>query len=449
MRIKDFLTQSSKRAGIAAPKEKYTLWKLAFPIAFESLFQIMFGFADTFVLSTYSDTAVAAVGYVNQILDVLLLLFRVIASGTSILLAQAIGAGKQKEQNQICTAAFYLSLFTGLCASCGVVWGRLGLLRLVKADSALLPYAADYLKVMGAGLIFSSLFTVLTAIYRSSGKAFYTSVISVFSNLLNILGDILVVKGMLHVFGTVQDVALVTVAANGLACFAALLLLLKEQMTFLRQRPDKAFLLAILSLGVPAAGESCSYKCSQLAVTMIVGALGTQTLAAKIYGMNFSRIMVLVPNSIAIAAGILVGVQIGEGSFSRARETASSCIRKGALAILVADIPLLLFGRFLVLAFTHEAEILKMAYLVLVMEAVTMFLKNINLTLGNSLRAAKDVIFPVIVSAASMWLIGTGLAWVLGIFLHMGLGGIFAAFFIDEGIRAFLLYKRWRKKSST
>lgn len=144
-----------------------------------------------------------------------------------------------------------------------------------------------------------------------------------------------------------------------------------------------------------------------------------------------------------------MGVQIGEGSLSKARETASSCIRKGALAILVADIPLLLFGRFLVLAFTHEAEILKMAYLVLVMEAVTMFLKNINLTLGNSLRAAKDVIFPVIVSAASMWLIGTGLAWVLGIFLHMGLGGIFAAFFIDEGIRSFLLYKRWRKKSST
>lgn len=447
MQIKKFLVRSTERTEDTQDRQGYTLWRLAFPIAFESVFQMMFGFADTFVLSTYSDTAVAAVGYVNQILDVLLLLFRVIASGTSILLAQAIGAGKRQEQNQICTAAFYLSLFTGLLAFLGVFSGRLWLLRLVKTDDLLMPYAADYLKVMSTGLIFSSLFTVLTAIYRSSGKAFYTSAISVFSNLLNILGDLLVVKGVLHVFTAVQDVALVTVAANGLACLAALILLLKEKMTFFRKKPEKAFLLAIVRLGVPAAGESCSYKCSQLAVTMIVGALGTQTLAAKIYGMNFSRIMVLVPNSIAIAAGILVGVQIGEENLFKARRTVSSCIQKGALAILITDLPLILFGRFLLLAFTHDEEILKMAYLVLIMEAVTMFLKNINLTLGNSLRAAKDVVFPVVVSATSMWLIGTGLAWVLGVFLHMGLGGIFAAFFIDEGIRSLLLYQRWTKKT--
>ncbi len=71
-----------------------------------------------------------------------------------------------------------------------------------------------------------------------------------------------------------------------------------------------------------------------------------------------------------------------------------------------------------------------------------MFLKNINLTLGNSLRAIKDVLYPVLISVFSMWLIGTGLAWILGIVFPFGLVGFFCAFFIDEGIRSLLLFGR-------
>ena len=175
-----------------AAKINYSLWGLAIPIAAESLFQKIYGFADTFVLSTYSDEAVAAVGYVNQVLDIALLLFRVIASGTSILLAQAIGSKDKEEQNRICTAACLLSVILGLLVSFCSVLGRVFLLKTLGMDSELLFYGSEYLKIMGTGLIFSSVFVVLSAIYRSKGKAAYTSAISIFSNLINIIGDILV-----------------------------------------------------------------------------------------------------------------------------------------------------------------------------------------------------------------------------------------------------------------
>lgn len=427
-------------------KNSYRLWNLAVPIAFESFFQMMFGLADTFVLSSYSDEAVAAVGYVNQVLDVILLLFRVIASGTSILLAQAIGSRDQKLQEQICSAACWLSIGTGLLTLLGTVFGRTALLKTLQMDSMLLPHGTAYLQVMGCGLIFSSLFTVLTAIYRSSGKASTTSMIAISANMVNIIGDLLVISGTLRVFGTVRDVALVTVFSNGLSCLAALWLLLSERKTALFHIPKQAAMRDILRLGIPAAGESCSYKCSQLVVTMMLGHLGSQVLAAKIYGMNLSRILVLLPNSIAIAAGIMVGVSAGENNWEQAGKTAFSCIKKGALAIAFTDLLLLFGGRFLLSQFTKQPEILNMAYMVFLMEAVTMFLKNVNLTLGNSLRAIKDVLYPVLISVFSMWLIGTGLAWVLGIALPFGLVGIFCAFFVDEGVRALLLLRRWQKK---
>ncbi len=423
-------------------KSPYKLWRLATPIAFESFFQMMFGLADTFVLSSYSDDAVAAVGYVNQVLDVILLIFRVIASGTSVLLAQAIGSRDSKQQEQICCAACWLSAGTGLSALLATVFGRTVLLKALQMDSILLPHGTAYLEVMGCGLVFSSLFTVLTAIYRSSGKAAITSAIAVSANILNMVGDFLVVRGTLHVFGTVKDVALVTVISNGLACAAAFALLLSQQGTRLFRIPGHTYIGAVLRLGIPAAGESCSYKCSQLVVTMLLGQLGPQVLAARIYGMNLSRIIVLFPNAIAIAAGIMVGVSAGEGNLEQARKTACSCVKKGTLAIMAVELLLLPCSRFLLRQFTKQPEILKMAYIVFLMEAVTMFLKNINLTLGNSLRAIKDVLYPVLISVFSMWLIGTGFAWMLGIVFPFGLVGFFCAFFIDEGIRSLLLFGR-------
>lgn len=453
-------------------KYNFSLWGLAIPIAVESLFQKLFGFADTFVLSSYSDEAVAAVGYVNQVLDIILLLFRVIASGTSILLAQAIGSEDRKEQNRICTAACWLSVILGFLSSFCMVFGREVLLKVLGMDFKLLTYGEEYLKIMGTGLIFSSLFTVLSAIYRSSGKAAYTSAIAIGSNLVNIIGDMMVVNGVLRVFGTVMDVALVTVFSNGVSAFAAFLLLLTEQMLerkskqawgekngqredrrveagfFFLSRPHPDSMASILRLGIPAAGESCSYKCSQLIVTMMIGHLGSQVLAAKIYAANFSAFIVILPNSIAIATGIIVGVLAGGGKIKEAGKEVFFSIKKGAIAIAVADGILIISGKFLLSQFTQNAEILQMAYSVITIEAFTMFLRNINLSLGNSLRAIKDVMYPVVLSVFSMWLIGTGLAGVMGILLPFGLIGVYVASFFDEFLRSFLMFKRWMKKTS-
>ena len=62
---------------------KKKLLRITWPIFIESLLLSTLGTVDTFMVSRYSDSAVAAVGVSNQIINMINLFFVVITSGTS------------------------------------------------------------------------------------------------------------------------------------------------------------------------------------------------------------------------------------------------------------------------------------------------------------------------------------------------------------------------------
>lgn len=426
----------------------YTISKLAIPIAIEFLFQRLFVIADTLVLGNYSDYAVASVGYADQILSVSMLIFQVVSSGTSILLAQAIGSHDKTTQSNICTGSLFLAITLGLAVCCSLILFHRPLFKLLNISPSLMTDASDYIIVMAFGQFFTAVYFTLTAIYRSYGNAKFTSSISIISNIINIIGDLMVVNGILNILNPVQDVALVTVFAKAFSCIFAFIMLILRSRNTLNTSVSFSTFKTILGLGIPAAGESCSYKLSQLVGTSIIGSLGAEILSGKIYGMTFSSIMVIIPDAIAVAAGIIVGVQAGKNNLFEAKKIVKSAIEKNALAIVIIDIPLVLFGYQIIRTFyTDNPTIQKTAYFVLCAEALTMFIKSMNLTLGNSLRAIKDVNYPVIISVISMWVVGTGLCWLLGFPANLGIIGVFIAFLLDESIRAWLLFRRWKLKT--
>ena len=65
------------------------LTKLAGPILVETVLVMMLGAVDTFMLSRQSDNSVAAVGLVNQLINLVFIIFEVISLGTSIQIGRA------------------------------------------------------------------------------------------------------------------------------------------------------------------------------------------------------------------------------------------------------------------------------------------------------------------------------------------------------------------------
>ena len=66
---------------------KAQLGKLVGPIFIETALVLMLGVVDTIMLSQHSDEAVAAVGVVNQLIHLAVLVFQVISFGTTVLCA--------------------------------------------------------------------------------------------------------------------------------------------------------------------------------------------------------------------------------------------------------------------------------------------------------------------------------------------------------------------------
>ena len=98
------------------------LASLAGPIFIETLLVMMLGAVDTFMLSRHSDNSVAAVGVVNQLMNLVFLLFEVISLGTSILCSQYIGAGRRDKVIQVVGISLIFNLISGVVISCGLLF---------------------------------------------------------------------------------------------------------------------------------------------------------------------------------------------------------------------------------------------------------------------------------------------------------------------------------------
>ena len=69
-----------------------------------------------------------------------------------------------------------------------------------------------------------------------------------------------------------------------------------------------------------------------------------------------------------------------------------------------------------------------------------------NMTFVNSLKAAGDYVYPLIVGLITMWGLGATVGYTLGIPLGLGVAGVFAGTATDECIRGLIVMHHWRKR---
>lgn len=409
------------------------------------------GIIATLMLSHYSDEAAAGVGVANQLLNIFILVFNVTSIGGTVLISQHLGAGQLDHARKLSKSVFGLNFWFGVIVAVIVFMFGEMLLSLFHIHGKVFQYALIFIHICGASLFFESISLALSAILRSHGYTKESMVVTVVMDLISVGGNLIATIGPfgLPITG-VSGVSWAMVAARVFAV-SALLFFVSSRLSLQFKLIDvikakKEDIRALLSIGIPSAGENLSYQLSQLIITSFIVTIGTASLAARVYLLNISMLCYLFTLAIAQGTQLLVARYVGGKLYDRALHRGIRTLKLAMLISLLASLMLAFSGSSIMNLFTNNSKIIAISLPVLWAIVFVEPGRAMNIVLMSSLKSSGDVRFPVIIGMISMWGIAVVLSYFLGIYFGFGLLGIWIAQGTDEWFRGLFAYRRWLKK---
>lgn len=431
--------------------DRRQLFHLTWPIFLEAVLFSIIGSVDTLMLSGYADNAVGAVGIANQIVSLFQVISNIITTGTGILCAQYIGAGRStKDKQPLILGALLVNGLLGAVFSIGIGAGAPWLLKLMNIAPEQYAYGMEYLRVVGSFLFVQMIAMTFTVLIRSHGKTKATMVFSLLMNVVNMALNYILIYGKLG-FSPMgaEGAAIATVISKCLACLMSGVYLLKAVLPGMSFRPDWTAMgqaiKRILAYGSPAAGEQISYTLSKLVVMAMVTSLGPVAVNTYTYVNIIVSYTYLLSMALGQGTSIMVGWEAGRQSVEKAKSICQFSTNTSFL-IAIATLGLLCLIRVPVMdLFTDDPAIIAMGGAVILSDFVLEAGRSRNLVLVGALRAAGDVRFPLYIGLFSMWFFSVGASYLLGICLNWGLVGIWIGLGLDECFRALLMQVRWSR----
>lgn len=424
------------------------LTALAGPIFVETLLVMMLGAVDTFMLSRHSDNSVAAVGVVNQLMNLVFLLFEVISLGTSILCSQYIGAGQRDKVIQVVGTSLLFNFLFGIVVSIALLFLAEDLLMLMGLRPDLMADGLPYMQIVGGFAFLQALSLSLSASLRSADKAKYPMYVAMVVNVLNIIGNYTLIFGK---FGMpalgVEGAAISTSFCRFVSVTILFVILFKKHIPSFPKELFTPFpwveLKNLLKIGIPSAGEHMSYSLSQIVITYFINIISNQALATRSYVTNIVMFTFIFALSIAQGGAILIGHLVGMKKIQAAYTIGKRIMRMGAAMSVSLALLTALFGKQILSLLTSDPWIIATGASILWVEVLLEHGRALNFFGVNALRSTGDIYFPVNVGIIVMWTVQVIGSYVLGISMGWGLVAMWAIFALDENIRGFIFVHRW------
>ena len=424
------------------------LTALAGPIFIETLLVMMLGAVDTFMLSRHSDNSVAAVGVVNQLMNLVFLLFEVISLGTSILCSQYFGAKRRDKVIQVVGISLIFNLLSGLILSLCLYFFAGDFLHMMGLRPDLMSEGLPYMKIVGGFAFLQAISLSLSASLRSANKAKYPMYVSVVVNVLNIIGNYTLIFGK---FGMpalgVEGAAISTSICRFVSVVLLFIILFKKHIPSFPKEYFRPFpwieLKNLLKIGIPSAGEHMSYSLSQVVIAYFINMISNEALATRTYIVNIVMFTYIFALALAQGGAILIGQLVGMNKIRAAYTIGKRVMRVGVALSVTLSLLVAIFGKTILSMLTSDPWIISTGAAILWVE---IFLENgraLNFFGVNALRSAGDIYFPVLVGIVVMWGVQVVGSYVLGIGLGWGLVAMWAVFALDENIRGLIFLRRW------
>ena len=412
------------------------LKKLILPLVMEQLLAILVGMLDTVMISGVGEAAVSGVSLVDNINILVIQVFSALATGGAVVAGHALGRRNEEEAGRSAWQMVLFLLYASAVTTVVLIGAHKSILRVIfgQVESTVMDSATTYLIITGLSICPLALYNGCAALYRAMGNSRITMYISLLMNLLNLVGNATLIFGFKM---GVAGAAISTTLSRTVAAVIIFCLMFREggQICFRNRITAKINLeetKRILYIGIPNGLENSLFQLGKILLLSLVSTFGTSAIAANAVCGTIANFNILPGMAINMALLSVISYCVGAGDYGQARYYTKKLMKLTSICMIAVSVIMILLCRTMLLLYHLTPETEELAVQVIRYHAfMCTFAWAPSFSLPNTLRAAGDVVWTMMIAIVSMWVFRIGTAYFFSNVFHLGLIGIWIAMTID------------------
>ena len=253
----------------------------AIPILISSVFQQLYNTMDTFIVGRFlGDTALAAIGSVNSVFDLINGFALGIGNGLAIVTARAFGSGDQEELKKSVAGSLVIGLVSSVLITILAFIGIKPLMHAINVPNHVFNQAYSYIIWIILFLTIMFAYNLAAGLLRAIGNSVMPLLFLIFSSVLNVGLDILFIT-QFHL--GVAGAAIATVIAQGISVLLCIIYIIKKTEILIPQRKhftyDPALYKELLGQGYAMAMQSAIVNSGSVILQSGINNLGADIIA--------------------------------------------------------------------------------------------------------------------------------------------------------------------------
>lgn len=426
------------------------LVKLIIPLIIEQLLTVTVGLADSIMISSVGEAAVSGVSLVDSVMVLLINMFSALATGGAVVAGQYIG---QKKHVMACKTADQLILFVTMLST--VIMGVIYLCRNLilhgvfgQIEADVMYNARVYLLIVTASIPFLAIYNGCAALFRTMGNSKIAMNMSLLMNGINIAGNAILIYGI----GMGVEGAAIPTLVSRIIAAGVMLILLKNRNQAVHLSHNfrfkfKGYLVQkILHIGVPNGIENSMFQLGKILVLSVVAGFGTSAITSNAV-CNMVALFEIIPGmAVGFAVLSVVSQCVGAGDYQSAKYYTKKLLTIAYVSLIILNIIVVCILPIIISAYHLSPQTAAITEKIMIYHTICcVTIWPMSFTLPNTLRAANDVRYCMVIAIISMWIFRIFFSFVLGKWMGLGVFGVWVAMTLDWLVRGILFIIRYVK----
>lgn len=424
---------------------------LLIPLVIEQILNALMGTVDTMMVSNVSSSAISAVSLVDSINVLVIQVFSALAAGGTIICSQYMGQKDIKNATKTAQQLVMIVTVISVIITAICVVGQVPILRLVfgQVEASVMRDSEIYFLYTALSFPFIGIFNAGSSVFRAQENTRLPMVVSVISNVMNVMGNAILI------FGFHMGVAGAAISTLVSRVFCAVVIMWYLRMPrqeivvrdYLKIRPHGKRIKMLLAVGIPTGIENGMFQFGKLAIQSTVSTLGTAAIAAQAMTNILENMNGIAAMGIGIGLMTIVGECIGAGRRDEAIYYTKKLSWIAEVVVVVSCILVYLLAEGITKVGGMEPESAKLCLFMMgwitVVKPLVWVLAFIP---AYGMRAAGDVKFSMILSCISMWICRVSLCIFLCRVMGFGPIAVWIGMFTDWTVRGIVYMIRFHNR---